>query len=89
MAQDGLAAFEPAYVDELAVIMRWAFAYMQKSGGEVSERNWLRDETGGSVYLRLSTRPVEQIERKMTRRAAPADRRRRLLAAQAGAELRR
>ena len=25
-----------------------------------SERNWLRDETGGSVYLRLSTRPIEQ-----------------------------
>src|SRR5258707_10479225 len=23
----------------------------------------LRDETGGSVYLRLSTRPVEQIKR--------------------------
>ncbi len=66
LAQDGLAAFEPAYVDELAVIMRWAFDYMQKSGSKVSERNWLRDETGGSVYLRLSTRPVEQIERKMT-----------------------
>ena len=66
LAQDGLASFEPAYVDELAVIMRWAFAYMQKSGGEVSERNWLRDETGGSVYLRLSTRPVEQIQRTMT-----------------------
>ena len=66
LAQDGLASFEPAYVDELAVIMRWAFAYMQKSGGEVSERNWLRDETGGSVYLRLSTRPVEQIQRAMT-----------------------
>jgi pyruvate dehydrogenase E1 component len=66
LAQDGLASFEPAYVDELAVIMRWAFAYMQKSGGEVSEQNWLRDETGGSVYLRLSTRPVEQIKRTMT-----------------------
>ncbi len=26
----------------------------------------LRDETGGSVYLRLSTRPVEQIKREMT-----------------------
>lgn len=25
MSQDGLAAFEPAYVDELAVIMQWAF----------------------------------------------------------------
>ncbi len=65
LAQDGLAAFEPAYVDELAVILRWAFAYIQKSGDEISERNWLRDETGGSVYLRLSTRPVEQIERKI------------------------
>ena len=72
MAQDGLASFEPAYVDELAAIMAWAFAYMQKGGGEVSERNWLRDETGGSVYLRLSTRPIEQIQREMTDDAAPA-----------------
>jgi len=66
MAQDGLASFEPAYVDELAVILAWAFAYIQKGGGEISERNWLRDETGGSVYLRLSTRPIEQIAREMT-----------------------
>jgi pyruvate dehydrogenase E1 component len=66
MAQDGLAAFEPAYVDELAAIMAWSLAYIQKSGGETSERNWLRDETGGSVYLRLSTRPIEQIQRPMT-----------------------
>jgi pyruvate dehydrogenase E1 component len=61
-----LASFEPAYVDELAVILGWAFSYIQKSGSEISERNWLRDETGGSVYLRLSTRPVEQIQRDMT-----------------------
>jgi pyruvate dehydrogenase E1 component len=67
LAQDGLAAFEPAYVDELAVILRWAFAYIQKDGDAApSERNWLRDETGGSVYLRLSTRSIEQIERTMT-----------------------
>ncbi|MGE0061619.1 MAG: transketolase [Xanthobacteraceae bacterium] len=66
MAQDGLAAFEPAYVDELAAIMAWSLAYIQKSGGEISEQNWLRDETGGSVYLRLSTRPIEQIQRPMT-----------------------
>jgi pyruvate dehydrogenase E1 component len=67
IAQDGLASFEPAFVDELAVIMAFAFAYIQKTGeGEASERNWLRDETGGSVYLRLSTRPIEQIERTMT-----------------------
>jgi pyruvate dehydrogenase E1 component len=32
----------------------------------MSERNWLRDETGGSIYLRLSTRPIEQISRAMT-----------------------
>ncbi len=66
LAQDGLAAFEPAFVDELVVIMRWAFDYMQRGGeGDTSERNWLRDETGGSVYLRLSTRPVEQPQRSM------------------------
>ena len=67
MAQDGLAAFEPAFVDELAAILAFAFDYIQKDGdGEASERNWLRDETGGSVYLRLSTRPIEQIKRPMT-----------------------
>jgi pyruvate dehydrogenase E1 component len=67
LAQDGLAAFEPAFVDELSVILRWAFSYIQKDGDAApSERNWLRDETGGSVYLRLSTRPIEQIGREMT-----------------------
>lgn len=61
MSQDGLAAFEPAFADELAVIMEWAFAYMQKDGeGDPDERTWLRDETGGSVYLRLTTNPLEQ-----------------------------
>jgi pyruvate dehydrogenase E1 component len=67
MAQDGLASFEPAFVDELAVIMRWAFDYMQRNGeGEADENTWLRDETGGSVYLRLSTRSLEQPQREMT-----------------------
>lgn len=67
MAQDGIAAFEPAFVDELAAILPWALSYMQKDGeGEASEKNWLRDETGGSTYFRLSTRPVEQIARPMT-----------------------
>ena len=28
MSQDGIAAFEPAFADELAAIMEWAFAYM-------------------------------------------------------------
>ncbi len=64
LAQDGLAAFEPAFVDELAVVLVWALGYIQQSsGGEPSERTWLRDETGGSVYLRLSTRPIEQPKR--------------------------
>jgi len=67
IAQDGLAYFEPAFVDELAAIFAFALGYIQKDGGdEPSERNWLRDETGGSVYLRLSTRPVEQPSRAMT-----------------------
>jgi pyruvate dehydrogenase E1 component len=61
MAQDGLASFEPAFADELAVIMAWAFDYMQRDGeGDPDERTWLRDETGGSVYLRLTTKPLEQ-----------------------------
>jgi pyruvate dehydrogenase E1 component len=65
MAQDGLAAFEPAYLDELGLIMDWAFAYLQRDGeGDPDERTWLRDETGGSVYLRLSTRPLEQVLRR-------------------------
>ncbi|APG47084.1 transketolase-like protein [Phaeobacter porticola] len=61
MSQDGLAAFEPAFVDELAVIMEWAFDYLQRDGeGDPDERTWLRDETGGSIYLRLTTNPIEQ-----------------------------
>jgi pyruvate dehydrogenase E1 component len=67
LAQDGLAAFEPAFVDELAVMLAFALDYIQRDGeGEASERNWLRDETGGSIYLRLSTRPIEQMSRTMT-----------------------
>jgi pyruvate dehydrogenase E1 component len=67
LAQDGLASFEPAFVDELAVILAFALRYIQKEGdGDASEHNWLRDETGGSVYLRLSTRPIEQPKRTIT-----------------------
>ncbi|SEL46869.1 pyruvate dehydrogenase E1 component [Roseovarius azorensis] len=65
MSQDGLAAFEPAFADELAVIMEWAFDYLQRTGGsDLDERTWLRDETGGSVYLRLTTNPIEQPARR-------------------------
>jgi len=52
MAQDGLTSFEPAYVDELAVILRWAFEHMQQ-------------DNGGSVHLRLSTRQVPQPRRDL------------------------
>ena len=53
MAQDNLLTFEPAFVDELAVSMRWAMEHIQKPDGT-------------SVYLRLSTRPLEQPQRAMT-----------------------
>ncbi len=69
MAQDGLASFEPAFQDELAVIMQWSFDYVQKEGEEgdsAEQPGWLRDEKGGSVYLRLSTRPIEQPARDLT-----------------------
>ncbi|OCW56028.1 1-deoxy-D-xylulose-5-phosphate synthase N-terminal domain-containing protein [Hoeflea olei] len=69
MSQDGLAAFEPAFADELAIIMEWAFDYMQRDGkADLDERTWLRDETGGSVYLRLSTAPLEQPQREVNER---------------------
>jgi pyruvate dehydrogenase E1 component len=81
MAQDGLAYFEPAYADELAVIMGWSFAYMQRekvgkttpapvaqlaTEGAGKGTAWEREESGGSVYLRLSTRQLDQIARPMT-----------------------
>lgn len=55
MAQDGLLTFEPAFVDELSVIMAHAFDYVQRDGKE-----------GGSVYLRLSTRSLAQPQREMS-----------------------
>jgi pyruvate dehydrogenase E1 component len=53
MGQPGLAYFEPAYADEVALFMRWAFEHMQKPDGS-------------SVYLRLSTRQVPQVPRAGT-----------------------
>ena len=50
MGQPGLTAYEPAYADELALIMRHAFEHLQA-------------DDGGSVYLRLSTRSIPQIKR--------------------------
>ena len=53
LGQPGLTSFEPAYVDELALIMRWGFEHMQA-------------DDGGSVYLRLSTRAIDQPERTLS-----------------------
>lgn len=66
MAQDGIASFEPSYVDELAVILEWAFEYIQRAPKEQKGDSWLHERDGGSVYLRLSTRPVDQVLRPMT-----------------------
>jgi pyruvate dehydrogenase E1 component len=52
IGQPGLSYFEPAFIDELAAIMEWGFGHMQANDG-------------GSVYLRLSTRPLPQIERAL------------------------
>ena len=73
MAQDGLASFEPAFVDELGLLLRFAFDYMQRSGEvEPEQPTWLRDATGGSVYFRLSTRSIEQPRRTLTPELAEA-----------------
>ncbi len=63
ISQDGLAAFEPAYADELEVILNWSFDYIQRDGSGNSKIEWLRDKEGGAVYIRLSTRPIDQPER--------------------------
>jgi pyruvate dehydrogenase E1 component len=47
MAADRLASFEPAHVDELAILLRHAFDVMQRPDGS-------------SVWLRLSTRSIDQ-----------------------------
>ncbi len=52
MGQPGLTMFEPAFVDELHAIMDWTFTHLQKP-------------EGGSVYLRLSTRALEQPRRDL------------------------
>ena len=51
MGQPGLAYFEPAFADEVALLMRWAFDHLQRPDGS-------------SVYLRLSTRVIDQVARR-------------------------
>ncbi len=53
MGQPGLTYWEPAYSDEVRVILREAFDAVER-------------EEGGSSYLRLSTRQLDQIDREMT-----------------------
>jgi len=48
-----LLYFEPAYADEVSAIMKWGFTQLQEPEGK-------------SLYLRLSTRPVQQQGRKLT-----------------------
>ncbi len=50
MAADRLASFEPTHVDELAILLRHAFAHMQAPDGS-------------AVWLRLSTRQLSQPDR--------------------------
>ena len=52
MAQDRLASYEPAYTDELAILLRHAFHHMQQPDGS-------------AVWLRLSTRAIAQPERAL------------------------
>jgi pyruvate dehydrogenase E1 component len=50
LGQPGLRHYEPAFVDELALLMEEGFRLMQRPDGE-------------SVYLRLTTRTIRQVER--------------------------
>ena len=52
MAADRLASYEPTYVDELAILLRHGFVHMQAEGGS-------------AVWLRLSTRQLEQPTRAL------------------------
>jgi pyruvate dehydrogenase E1 component len=58
IGQPGLLSYEPAHVDELAVLMRFALEHMQQPAGG--------PRGGGSVYLRLSTRSLPQPERTLS-----------------------
>ena len=87
LAQDGLAAFEPAFVDELAVILRWAFAYMQKDGDGDAVRTQLAARRNRRFGLFAAVDAAGRADRAQNDgRTGAADRRRRLLAPQAGAE---
>jgi pyruvate dehydrogenase E1 component len=50
MAADRLASYEPSHLDELGILLRHAFVHMQAP-------------EGSAVWLRLSTRPLDQPAR--------------------------
>ncbi len=52
IGQPGLLSYEPAFVDELAILMRFGLEHMQQP-------------KGSSIYLRLSTRSLAQPERTL------------------------
>jgi pyruvate dehydrogenase E1 component len=52
IAQDRLASYEPTHADELAILLRHAFHHMQQPDGS-------------AVWLRLSTRGLEQPVRQL------------------------
>ncbi|WP_292342567.1 hypothetical protein, partial [Mesorhizobium sp.] len=55
----------------MAIIMRFAFEYIQRDGAkEPDEVSWLTDAAGGAVYVRLSTRTIEQPRRDIDDRLA-------------------
>jgi pyruvate dehydrogenase E1 component len=59
IAQDRLVAYEPSYADELAILLRHAFAHMQAPDGS-------------AAWLRLSTRQLQQPARVLDEAAVIA-----------------
>jgi pyruvate dehydrogenase E1 component len=59
MVQDRIAAYEPAYCDELSILLRHAF-------------DWMQRPEGSSVWLRLSTRTLTQPTRTLDAQAVIA-----------------
>ena len=54
IGQPNLLMFEPTFADELEVLFRYALNFMQ-------------EDNGSSVYIRLTTRNLKQPERKLIR----------------------
>ena len=55
LGQPNLLMFEPTYADELEIILRYSFSYMQ-------------EVNGSSVYIRLSTRNISQLNRQVSKK---------------------